>query len=165
MTARRHWRPSWRSGGRSFASPARSTPAYNSSSWISGSIRPSTLPCPSGPTSPRRSASHKLRYYTVRLVLYHSFFFLGCVYHLSQVRNTFQYPLSKRVKTEERRVSPPNQNSFAFIICKNHPESRLETLILRQKFDDKAPLVFCVHLNWRILLHVWQPPSFTLKII
>ena len=28
---------------------------------------------------------------------------LGCVYHLSQVRNTFQYPLSKRVKTKERR--------------------------------------------------------------
>ena len=27
----------------------------------------------------------------------------GCVYHLSQVRNTFQYPLSKRVKTKERR--------------------------------------------------------------
>ena len=26
---------------------------------------------------------------------------------------------------------------FAFIICKNHPESRLETLILRQKSDDK----------------------------
>ena len=27
----------------------------------------------------------------------------GCVYHLSQVRNTFQYPLSKCVKTKERR--------------------------------------------------------------
>ena len=28
----------------------------------------------------------------------------GCVYHLSQVGNTFQYPLSKRVKkTKERR--------------------------------------------------------------
>ena len=27
----------------------------------------------------------------------------GCVYHLSQVRNTFQYPLKKRVKTKERR--------------------------------------------------------------
>ena len=27
----------------------------------------------------------------------------GCVYHLSQVSNTFQYPLSKRVKTKERR--------------------------------------------------------------
>ena len=59
------------------------------------------------------------------------------VYHLSQVRNTFQYPLSKRVKTKARRFKPPNQNSFAFIICKNQPESRLETLILRQKCDDK----------------------------
>ena len=34
----------------------------------------------------------------------------------------------------------PNQNTFAFIICKNHPESRLETLILRQKCDDKRTL-------------------------
>ena len=32
------------------------------------------------------------------------------------------------------------QNSFAFIICKNHPESRLETLILHQKSDDKRTL-------------------------
>ena len=112
---------------------------------------------------------------------------MGCVYHLSQVRNTFQYPLSKprknkrkaflifpkletrfnthyqnprknkrkaflifpkletrfnthyqnRVNTKERRFyKPPNQNSFAFIICKNHTESCLETLILRQKCDN-----------------------------
>ena len=33
--------------------------------------------------------------------------------------------------------NPLIKNSFAFIICKNHPESRLETLILRQKSDDK----------------------------
>ena len=33
------------------------------------------------------------------------------------------------------RFSPPNQNSFAFI-CKNHPESCVETLILRQMCDD-----------------------------
>ena len=67
-------------------------------------------------------------------------FNLGCVYHLSQVKNTFQYPLSKRVKTKERRFQPTNQNSFAFIICKNHPESHLEILILRQKCDDKRTL-------------------------
>ena len=64
----------------------------------------------------------------------------GCVYHLSQVRNTFQYPLSKRVKQKKGVSNPPNQNSFAFIICKNHPESRLETIILRQKCDDKRTL-------------------------
>ena len=45
------------------------------------------------------------------------------------------YPAIKTRKKEKKGVSikPPNQNSFAFIICKNHPESRLETLILRQK--------------------------------
>ena len=140
----------------------------------------------------------------------------GCVYHLSQVRNTFQYPLSKRVymqtpsemrfssccvyhwtlsrvRVERKALSlrsciaqfypwsrdhvgraplrrsvgdintfqnescvskafqitlflvfqrgisnPLIKTALRFnIICKNHPESRLETLILRQKCDDK----------------------------
>ena len=33
--------------------------------------------------------------------------FLGCVYHLSQVRNTFQYPLSKRVKNKRKAFLTP----------------------------------------------------------
>ena len=37
----------------------------------------------------------------------------------------------------ERGFQPPNQNSFAFIICKNDCECHLKTLILRQKSDDK----------------------------
>ena len=41
----------------------------------------------------------------------------------------------------QKGVSNPlglsTQNSFAFIICKNHPQSRLETLILHKKSDDK----------------------------
>ena len=42
----------------------------------------------------------------------------------------------------------PNQNSFALIICKDHPESRLETSILRQKSDDKRTLgYFLVQLQ------------------
>ena len=31
----------------------------------------------------------------------------GCVYHLSQVRNTFQYPLSKRVKNKRKAFLTP----------------------------------------------------------
>ena len=65
-------------------------------------------------------------------------------------QNTFAFIIStetcfwlKRVSdrtffsVSERHFQPPNQNSFAFIICKNHPESRLETLILCQESDDK----------------------------
>ena len=33
------------------------------------------------------------------------------------------------------------------MICKNHPESRLETLILRQKCDDNAPYVQYVEVH------------------
>ena len=43
----------------------------------------------------------------------------------------------KTRKNKRKAFLTPNQNSFAFIICKNHRESRLETLILRQKCDDK----------------------------
>ena len=47
----------------------------------------------------------------------------------------------KRVKTKERRFWPPNQNSFAFIICKNHPESRLESLIYARSVMINTPYV------------------------
>ena len=62
------------------------------------------------------------------------------VYHL--YRNVF---LAQRVKKPYQialfsAFLTPNQNSCAFIICKNHPESRLETLILRQKSGDKRIL-------------------------
>ena len=43
-------------------------------------------------------------------------------------------------KNKRKAFLTPNQNSFAFIICKNHPESRLETLILRQTCDDNHSL-------------------------
>ena len=42
-------------------------------------------------------------------------------------------------KCTQRRFWPPNQNSFAFISSKNHPGSRLETLILLKKVVINAP--------------------------
>ena len=65
-----------------------------------------------------------------------------CVYHL--YRNVFLAQTCNRSHffSAFQTPKPPNQNSFIimFIICKNHPESRLETLILHQKSDDKRTL-------------------------
>ena len=75
---------------------------------------------------------------------------LLCVYHL--YRNVFlaQTRIRLHFFWRFRKVFvTPNQNSFAFnIICKNHPESRLETLILRQKSDDKHTLR-CTFAEWQ----------------
>ena len=56
----------------------------------------------------------------------------------------------------ERRFLPPNQNSFAFIICKNHPESRLETLILHQKCDDKRTPSVTLKCNCLKKMYLWN---------
>ena len=64
------------------------------------------------------------------------------VYHL--YRNVFL--AQRRIKSpffprfRKAFLTPYNQNSFAFIICKYHPESCLETLILHQKSGDKRTL-------------------------
>ena len=50
--------------------------------------------------------------------------------------NAYQIALFPAFQKGVSNPLGPNQNSFAFIICKNHPESRLETLILHQKSDD-----------------------------
>ena len=59
--------------------------------------------------------------------------------------------------------NPYNQNSFAFIICKNYPESRLETFILRQKCDDKRTL-YDVHPWFHAFFHLILSLVYILKV-
>ena len=74
-------------------------------------------------------------------------------------------------RTFFRRSSPPNQNSFAFIICKNHPESRFGNLnfyarsvMINAPYDSITNLVHPISVYCNIIYRRWSDKTLVTQV-